>query len=310
MEQSFVGIDVSKDRLDVHVRPQGEAFAVARDDAGLAELVERLSALAPTLVVVEATGGFEQVVASACAAAHLPLAVVNPRQVRDFARATGRLAKTDALDAGVLAHFAEAVKPPLRPVPDEQARALDELITRRRQLVEMMTSERLRLRQARQPRIAKAIKRHLELLQKELSELEQDLDTTIRGTPAWQETVDLLVSVPSIGTTTARVLVAELPQLGTLDRRSIASLAGLAPFNRDSGTFKGQRSIAGGRRQVRTALYMAALVAARHNPVLSTHYKHLLNKGKAKKLALVAVARRLLVILNAIVRDKTPWQTT
>ena len=232
------------------------------------------------------------------------------RQVRDFARATGRLAKTDALDAAVLAHFAEAVKPPLRPIPDEQARALDELITRRRQLVEMMTSERLRLRQARHPRIAKAIKRHLELLQKQLSELEQDLDTTIRGTPAWQETVDLLVSVPSIGTNTARVLVAELPQLGTLDRRSIASLAGLAPFNRDSGAFKGQRTIAGGRRHVRSALYMAALVATRHNPVLSRHYKHLLDKGKAKKLALIAVARRLLVILNAIVRDKTPWQTT
>lgn len=308
MEPVFVGIDVAKDRLDVHLRPSGEAFAVARDGAGLAALSERLVGLAPRLVVLEATGGFEVTVAAALAAAQLPLAVVNPRQIRDFARATGRLAKTDALDAAVIAHFAEAVRPEARPVPDAEARMLGELVTRRRQIVEMMTAERNRRRRLTSRRMIKSIDRLLAALQKELSDLDNDLDRTIRGTPAWREAEDLLKSVPGIGSTTARTLIADLPELGRLGRKQIAALVGVAPLNRDSGMMRGRRTTWGGRRDVRASLYMAALVASRYNPPLAAFYQRLLQAGKPKKLALTAVMRKLLVILNAIMRDRKPWQ--
>lgn len=305
----FVGIDVAKDRLDVHVRPSGEVFAVARDGEGLTALVGQLQEAGPTLIVMEATGGFEVAVAAALAAGGLPLAVVNPRQIRDFARATGRLAKTDSLDAAVIAHFAEAVHPEPRPVPDAEARLLGELVARRRQVVEMIGAESNRRKQAQSAKLRRRIDRHLRLLQEELSEVEADLDTTIRGTPAWRDKEDLLTSVPSIGPTTARTLLADLPELGTLDRRRIASLVGLAPFSRDSGTWRGRRSIRGGRGDVRAALYMAALVATRHNPVIAPYYQRLRAAGKPAKVALTACMRKLLTILNAVVRDQRQWHS-
>jgi len=308
MEQMFVGIDVAKDRLDVHLRPAGEAFAVARDGEGVADLAERLRTAGPQLIVLEATGGFEQVVAAAIGAAGLPLVVVNPRQIRDFARATGRLAKTDRVDAAVIAHFAEAVRPPVRPLPDEQARLLGELVTRRRQVIEMMGAEGNRARQVETKRLKKRIERHRSTLQMELTEIEVELDETIRATPIWREKDDLLKSVPGVGDVVARTLIAELPELGTLTRRQIAALVGVAPFSRDSGTMRGKRTIWGGRAQVRGALYMGALVASRFNPVIKAFYQRLLAAGKSKKLALVACMRKLLVTLNAILRDQTPWQ--
>ena len=305
--EHFVGIDVAKDRLDVHIRPGGEVFMVARNGSGLAVLVERLQTLAPALVVLEATGGYETVVASALAAAQLPLAVVNPRQIRDFARATGKLAKTDRLDAAAIAHFAEAVRPPARPVATAEAQALGELVARRRQVIEMIIAERNRRRMASQRRVIRAIKRHLALLQAELSELEGDIDGAIRNSPAWQADADLLASVPGVGKATLRTLIAELPELGHLNRRKIAALVGVAPVNRDSGTMRGRRTIAGGRPAVRTALYMAALVASRANPVIAAHYTKLQTAGKTGKQALIACIRKLVVILNAIPKDRKPW---
>jgi len=306
--EHFVGIDVAKDRLDVHLRPSGESFTVIRDGEGLVELVDRLRRLAPRLVVMEATGGYETIVASAVAAAHLPLAVVNPRQIRDFARATGKLAKTDAIDAAAIAHFAEAIRPPARPIAGPEAQALGELVARRRQVIEMMVAERNRRRRATQRRVVRAIDRHLELLQTELSELDGDIDGAIRDSPAWQADADLLASVPGIGPATLRTLIAELPELGRLDRRKIAALVGVAPIHRDSGTMRGRRSIAGGRPAVRTALFMAALVASRKNPIIAPYYAKLRAAGKTAKQALTACIRKLVVILNAILRDRKPWQ--
>ena len=307
--EHFVGIDVAKDRLDIHVRPGGESFAVARDGDALAVLVKRLQTLAPALIAIEATGGYETVVASALAAAQLPLAVVNPRQIRDFARATGKLAKTDRLDAAAIAHFAEAIRPPARPIADAQAQALGELVARRRQVIEMMVAERNRRRRASQRRVIRAIERHLALLQAELSELEGDIDDAIRNSPAWQADADLLQSVPGVGPATLRTLIAELPELGHLTRRKIAALVGVAPINRDSGMLRGRRSIAGGRPAVRTALYMAALVASRKNPIIAAHYQKLRAAGKTGKQALTACMRKLIVTLNAILRDRKPWQS-
>jgi transposase len=305
---TFVGIDVAKDRLDVHLRPSDQAFALGRDGAGLDALVERLTALTPALVVLEATGGFEVAVAGALAAAGLPLVVVNPRQIRDFARATGRLAKTDRLDAEAIARFAEAIQPAPRPLPSTAAQALGELVARRRQLVEMIASEGQRRRQTRAARLHRRIDAHLSWLQKELSALETDLDDAIRSTPAWRETEDLLASVPGIGKTSARMLIAELPELGSLDRRKIAALVGVAPLNRDSGCWRGRRMVMGGRASVRTALYMPTLTAIRHNPPLQAFYRRLIGRGRPAKVAITACMRKLLVILNAILRDHTPWQ--
>ena len=305
---TLVGIDVAKDRLDVHLRPGGQAFAVGRDDAGLEALVERRAAVAPALVVLEATGGFEITVAARLASAGLPLVVVNPRQIRDFARATGRLAKTDRLDAEAIARFAEAVRPAPRALPDAAAQALGELVARRRQLVEMITSEGQRRRQLRDPRLQRRLEAHLTWLQKELSAIETDLDDAVRGTPAWRAAEDLLASVPGIGKTSARTLIAELPELGTLDRRKIAALVGVAPINRDSGSFRGRRMVMGGRASVRTALDMPTLTAIRRNPARRALYQRLIGRGRPPKVAITACMRKLLVILNAILRDHTPWQ--
>jgi transposase len=271
----FIGIDVSKDRLDVHVRPSGEAFAVPRDGAGLEQLAAKLRGLAPDLVVLEATGGFEATVAAAVAGAGLPLAIVNPAQIRAFARAVGRLAKTDRLDAALIARFAEQVRPEPRPLAGEQAQALAELVVRRRQVVEMIGMESNRRRQARSPKILRGIERTLAALQAALAELDQEIDGQVRGSPAWRATEDLLTSVPGVGPITARTLIAELPELGRITRRRIAALVGVAPVNRDSGTSRGRRAIAGGRTAVRNVLYMAALTAIRRNPIIKAAYDRL-----------------------------------
>jgi transposase len=304
----FVGIDVAKGRLDVHVRPAGQAFAVGRDADGLAALTGRLVGLAPWLVVLEATGGFEATVAAALSAAGLPLVIVNPRQVRDFARATGRLAKTDRLDAEAIARFAEAVQPEPRPLPDEAARGLGELVARRRQIVEMIGSESQRRRQLKEPHLVRRVEAHLAWLQNELAGIETDLGNAVRDSPVWRATEDLLVSVPGIGKTSARLLIAELPELGRLDRRQIASLVGVAPINRDSGAFRGRRMVMGGRADVRTALYMPTITAIRYNPVLKALYQRLTARGKPAKVAITAAMRKLLTFLNAILKTQSPWQ--
>src|SRR5271163_2505912 len=303
-----VGIDVSKDSLDVHVLPTREAFAVARDGKGLESLVERLMVLDVSLVVLEATGGFETTVAAALAGVGLPLAVVNPRQIRSFAKALGKLAKTDAIDAEVIALFADKIRPQVRPVASSDARALGELVARRRQVVEMIGMEANRRRHAAGKRLAKTIDRHLAFLEKELAAVDADIDTDIRASPAWREADDLLSSVPGVGPVTARTLIAELPELGGLDRRKLAALVGVAPFNRDSGAWRGHRMIAGGRTSVRNVLYMAALSAIRHNPVVRATYQRLVNRGRPKKVAIIACLRQLLTILNAIARTKSRWK--
>ena len=308
MDAIYVGIDVSKDRLDVHVRPTGEAFAVARDGKGLEILVKRLTVLAPTLIAVEATGGYETVVSAALAAAKLPVAVVNPAQVRHFARAIGKRAKTDPIDAAVIAHFAEAAKPEPRIVPDEQAQLLSDLVARRRQIIEMIVAERQREKRAVNRRLRKSIARLIAVLEKEITSVDTDIGDLVRGSPVWREKEDLLISVPGIGTKTARTLLAEMPELGSLDRRRVASLAGIAPFTRQSGTWKGKSMIGGGRAPVRSALFICAMVAAKHNPLLRAFYQRLTTAGKPKMVALIAVARKLLTILNAILRDNKPWQ--
>jgi transposase len=308
MDHLFVGLDVAKDHLDVHARPSGDAFVVAHDEAGLTELVARLQAMAPRLVVLEASGGYEATVAATLASASLPVAVVNPRQIRDFARATGTLAKTDALDARVIAQFAEAVRPAVRPILPDHAQRLGELVARRRQLLEMLGAENNRRRQTRDPRLQRRIAAHITWLERALHDLETDLHDTIRSSPAWQETENLLTSVPGVGPITALTLIADLPELGRLDRRQIAALVGVAPFNRDSGTLRGRRMIRGGRSPVRHVLYMAALTATRHNPALAAFYQRLRATGHPKKVALIAALRKLLTILNAILRDRRPWQ--
>jgi transposase len=308
MEQvTVVGIDVSKDRLDVHLLPSGEAWSVARDGDGLNELQRRLGGTA-RLVAIEATGGYETIVAATLSTEGVPVVVVNPAQVRAFAQALGQRAKTDPIDASVIARFAEATRPEIRPLPDRATRTLADLIGRRRQIVEMIVAERQRLHRTEPPRVRKSIERLLKALEKELASLDGDLDDTVRGSPVWREKENLLASVPGIGTTIARTLLAELPELGTLDLKRIAALAGLAPFTRQSGAWKGKARIAGGRHAVRTALFIGAQVAKRHNPPLRAFYERLLAAGKPKMVATIAVARKLLTILNAILRDRTPWQ--
>lgn len=304
----YVGIDVSKDRLDVHVLPKEKSFSLAYEDEAVASLVSRLGRMRPALVVMEATGGYERMVAAALVAERLPVAVVNPRQVRDFARATGQLAKTDRLDAVAIARFAAAIKPEPRPIASEAADKLGELVQRRRQVIAMITAETNRKRLARALPIRASINRLIATLQAELTAIDTDIGTGIAASPAWRETEDLLCSVPGIGLTTARVFIADLPELGSLDRRKIAALAGLAPVSRESGTWQGNRHIQGGRSGVRATLYMAALVATRFNPAIKALYQRLVGNGKAKKIALVAAMRKLLTILNAIIRDQHPWQ--
>ena len=308
MDAIYVGIDVSKDRLDVHVLPSGQAFAVARDGKGLSELVERLGSVGPRLIAVEATGGFETIVAAAIAGAHLPLAVVNPAQVRHFAQAVGKRAKTDPIDAAVIARFAEAVKPEPRELPDEAARLLSELVGRRVQVIEMLVAERQRERRASAVRVRKSLARHIATLERELPEIDRDINTMVRGSPVWREKEDLLVTFPGVAKGIARTVLADLPELGRLTRREIASLVGYAPFTRQSGQWKGKSMIAGGRPGVRAAIFMAAFSAIRCNPVMRLFYQGLLARGKPKMVALIAVARKVLVTLNAMLRDNRPWQ--
>jgi transposase len=308
MDATVVGIDVAKDRLDVCVRPGGDCFVVGRSGAGIEELAERLRRLEPRVVAIEATGGFETVVAAGLASAGLPVVVVNPAQVRAFAQALGKRAKTDPIDAAVIAHFAEATKTQPRPLPDEMTRLLADLVARRRQIVEMMAAEGQRERRLTDKRLKRSIARLRKALEKELAEIDSEIDDHVRGSPVWAEKEDLLASVPGVGPVTARTLIAELPELGSLDRRSIAALAGLAPWTRQSGQWRGKSFIGGGRKTVRSALFVAAMVAARYNPVLKAFRDRLVAAGKPKLVALVAVARKLLTILNAILRERRPWQ--
>lgn len=308
MEPIVVGIDVSKDRLDVHVEPSGEAFVVARDAAGLEALIGRLGPLAPRTIAVEATGGFETVVVASLAAASLPVVVVNPAQVRAFAKAIGKRAKTDPIDAAIIARFVAATTPEVRPLPDEETRHLSDLVTRRRQIIQMIVAERQREKRA-PTRMKKSILRLLKALQKELTEIDSEIDDAVRGSPVWRAGEDLLASVPGVGSTIARTLLAELPELGRLARREIAALVGLAPYTRQSGQWRGKSFIGGGRATVRAALFMGAMTAVRYNPALRTFHQRLIAAGKPKMVALIAVARKLLTILNAILRDKKPWQS-
>lgn len=305
---SFVGIDVAKDKLDVAVRPGAEQWIVPQTEAGLTALVERLVALRPALVVLEATGGYELPVAAALSTAAVPVAVavVNPRQVRAFARGIGQLAKTDALDAAVLARFAEVVHPTPRPLPEAQAQELSALLARRRQILAMLVAERQRLATALLA-VRPHISRHIRFLEAELSDLDRQMRDAVQASPLWREQEDLLRSTPGIGPTTTLALLAEVPELGQLNRKQIAALVGVAPFPCDSGTLRGRRIIWGGRARVRTALYMATLVATRHNPLIRAFYQRLCAAGKPKKVALVACMRKLLTILNAMLRHHTPW---
>ena len=309
MDSIIVGIDVSKDRLDIAVRPSGEVFAIERNAAGLERLVTRLREFSPHIVALEATGGFETIAAAALAAAGLPVVVVNPAQIRAFAQAIGQRAKSDPIDAGVIAHFAEATKPERRPLPDEATRLLADLVARRRQIIEMIGAERQREMRVTVPHLHKSIVRLLKALEKELTSVDTDIDDAVRGSPAWREKENLLASVPGVGPIIARTLIAELPELGRLGRKQIAALAGLAPFTRQSGQWRGRSFVAGGRTTVRTALFMGAMVAKQHNPVLKAFFDRLVAAGKPKKVAIIAVARKLLTILNAILRDHRPWQT-
>jgi transposase len=308
MDKLYVGIDVSKDRLDVAASsPSVTAFHVARNHDGLADLVERLKGAGAERIALEATGGFETVVVAALAAAGLPVVVVNPAQVRAFARALGKRAKTDEIDAAVIARFAEATRPELRPLADAETEALADLVGRRRQIIAMIGAENQRLKRAT-ARTAKSIRRLLKALEKELSDIDQDIDNQIRHSPNWLEKVELLKSVPGIGDQIARTLVAEMPELGSLDRRQVAALAGLAPWTRQSGQWRGRSFIGGGRSAIRSALYMGALVAARYNPTLKAFRERLVANGKPKIVAIIAVARKLLTILNAIIRTNQPWR--
>lgn len=308
MEQVSVcaGIDVSKARLDVALSTAEAGWSFPNSEAGVRELVDRLRAIAPVLVVMEATGGFEVPVAAALAAAEVPVVIVNPRQVRDFAKATGQLAKTDAIDARILARFAVQVRPVVRTLPDAEARTLDALLGRRRQIVEMITAEKNRLGFALAP-LHKGIEKHIRWLERQLADVDHDLDERIRRSPIWKAKSNLLQEVPGVGPNLARTLIAELPELGHLSHKQIAALVGVAPIARDSGSFRGKRMIWAGRAPVRSALYMSIWSASRWNPVIRVFYRRLREKGKPPKVAQVACMRKLLTILNAMIRDGAPW---
>lgn len=310
MEPTVVGIDVSKAALAIAVHPTGETWTTATTAEALDALVTRLRGLQPALIVLEATGGYEGPVAGACASVALPVAVVNPRQVRAFAQALGRTAKTDAIDATVLALFGARVQPTPRPPSDAATQALAALVTRRRQLLDMLGAEQRRLPQAGTARVQRDLRAHIRWLERRIQDADDDLTRAVQASPVWRVQEDLLRSVPGIGPVVARTLLAQLPELGHLDRRAIAALVGVAPFNRDSGRWRGRRAIWGGRAPVRAALYMAALVATQHNPRLRRRYQQLRAAGKPAKVALVAVMHTLLTILNAMVRHQQPWQST
>ncbi len=308
----FIGIDVAKDELVVAVRPSGEVFTVANTSKGARGLVTRWGETPPTLIVLEATGGYEAVVASALATARLPVVVINPRQARDFAKATGQLAKTDQIDAGVLAQFAEMVRPSVRALPDEETRQLDALLSRREQVLDMLQAERQRLAQTRvsAKAVRQSVTQTIAFLEKQLGRTDDEIGTRIAASPVWAARDALLQSVPGIGTVIARTILGALPELGQLTRQEIGKLVGVVPLNRDSGQHRGQRHIGGGRAHVRAKLYMGALVAMRRNPRIKQFYQRLVASGKAKKVALVACMHKLLTILNQIVRTATPWDAT
>ncbi len=302
----YVGIDVSKERLDVHVRPLGEGFSVGQTASGIKALIDRLQAYQVRLVALEATGGLENEVVASLSVAGLPVVVVNPAQVRSFAKALGQHAKTDQIDAGVIAHFGEAVNPEVRALPDAQTRGLADLVARRRQIVDMITAEKLRFNTA--PKLVqKSIRRLIKALERELDSVNTDIDGKIKASPVWRYRESLLVTAPGIGQTTARTLLAELPELGTLTRRQVAALAGLAPFTRQSGQWRGKSFIGGGRKTVRSALFLSAMSARRYNQSLKAFYETLVAAGKPKMVALIAVARKLLTQLNAMIRDNQIW---
>lgn len=307
MSGGFVGIDVSKATLDVAVRPSGAAWQVANAPAAVDALAERLAALRPAVVVLEATGGYEHAVVAALAAARVPVVVANPRQVRDFGRAIGQLAKTDEIDAALLAQFGERVQPEPRPLKDTATEELSALLGRRRQLLDMLVAERNRLGTARSAAVRKSVQRHIQWLERQLADVDRGLGTAIEASPAWRSAEDLLRSVPGIGPIVSRTLLGELPELGRLNRKQIAALVGVAPHARDSGTLRGHRTIWGGRAPVRAVLYMGTLAATRCNPVLRAFYQRLRQAGKPAKVALVACMRKLLVILNAILQTQTRW---
>lgn len=306
-ETQYIGIDVSKVHLDIAVRPTNECWQENNDTQGISNLVEKLTGLRPTLIVLEATGGYEMPGACALAAAKLPVAVVNPRQARDFAKSLGRLAKTDKIDALMLARFGESVRPEPRDMPDEQAIQLQALLVRRRQLIEMLVAEKNRMHTTHRT-VRLHLQQHIDWLQKELDEIDRDLHDQLRQSPVWREKEDLLRSVPGVGPVTTITLLAELPELGQLNRKQIAALVGVAPFNCDSGKMRGQRAIWGGRACVRNTLYMATLSASRFNPIIRAHFQHLINQGKPAKVALVACMRKLLTILNAMIHAMKAWQ--
>lgn len=306
--EKIIGIDVSKDWLDVHVLASGEGLRVGNDHAGMDELIGRLKADIPDVVALEATGGLETVCVAALSAAGLAVIIVNPAQVRSYAGALGKRAKTDPIDAAVIAAFVKATQPQIRPLADAATQALSDLVGRRRQVMQMMVAEKNRLRMAASKPAGKSIKRILAALERELGSLDADMDGHIRKSPLWRVREALLTSVPGVGPIVARTLLAEMPELGSLDRRQIAALAGLAPWTRQSGKWKGKSFIGGGRGKVRAALFMAALVASRHNPILKAFRDRLVAAGKPRIVAIVATMRKLLTILNAIIRDNKPWQ--
>ena len=306
-EPRYVGIDVSKAHVDIAVRPTGQRWIVSRDETGIGELVLQMVDLSPALVLLEASGGLELPLVAALAAAALPVVVVNPRQVRDFARATGTLAKTDTLDAAILAHFADAIRPDVRPLRDAETQILNSLTARRHQIMTMMVSEKNRLGTAISA-VRPRIEAHIAWLEQELGDLDEGLRQTLRQSPVWRERDNLLRTVPGVGEQLSLTLLAYLPELGTLDRRQVAALVGVAPYNRDSGTLRGKRSVWGGRSRVRGALYMGTLSATRHNPVIRDFYQRLLAAGKPKKVALVACMRKMLVILNSMLKHRSPWR--
>ena len=306
-KELYVGIDVSKGRLDVAIRPSGQQWSAANDEEGVKELADRAKGLGPSLILLEATGGLETLVVSALFERSLPVAVVNPRQVRDFAKAVGRLAKTDAIDSEVLAHFAEAVRPEVRPIKGKEADDLSALLRRRRQLVNMLTAEKNRFSREPSREIRKEIKAHIAWLEKRLKETDKTISKGIQDSPIWRVKDEILRSVPGVGPVLSAVLLAGVPELGSLDRRKIASLVGVAPLNNDSGLYRGRRSIWGGRADVRSILYMATLSAVRFNPVIREFYERLSGRGKKTKVARTACMRKLLTILNAMVRDGNHW---
>ena len=304
----FVGIDVAKAALDIALRPSDQLWQVIYDDAHVEALVIQLSELSPSLIVVEATGGLERTLVAALVAAGLPVVVINPRLARDFAKATGRLAKTDRLDAQVLAHYGEAIRPSCRPLPDADTQQLRALVDRRRQLIDMMSAEQSRLNTS-PARIRDSIEYHLTWLRQQVASLDNDLDSMLKTSPLWREYDAILQSTPGVGPVLSRTLISQLPELGDLNRKEVAALVGVAPFNRDSGTWRGRRTIWGGRATVRAVLYMSTLVATRYNPVIREFYERLLVSGKVKKVALIACMRKLLTILNAMIKHQQQWQT-